>query len=189
MRTWATDAYSLERHLCLLAVHLVGLLFCHVFLFRQVLAPPALCVLQTQPALLLNPIGILASSSWSCDLWSFWPLAGLCSGPIEFINKNRIKKFAKKKYVDGRWPCSAIDCTVMNLSPCSLWTTEHLPFWIHNHDTITCYQSTCLPAECSRQVFMEHSTTFTVFCCSCINLFETCKHIGINLQKSMNLLG
>lgn len=54
MRTWATDAYSLEMHLYLLAARLVGLLFCHGFLFRHVLAPPALCVLQTQPAPLLE---------------------------------------------------------------------------------------------------------------------------------------
>ena len=27
---------------------------------------------------------------------------------------------------------------------------------IPNHDTITCYQWTCLPVECSKQVFLEH---------------------------------
>lgn len=42
---------------------------------------------------------------------------------------------------------------------------EDAPF-IPNHDTITCYQPTCLPVEHSKQV-MEHSAYFPVFCSPC----------------------
>lgn len=55
-----------------------------------------------------------------------------------------------------------------------LWTTE--PYkdasFIPSHDDITCYQRTCLPNKCSKQLFLENSTTFPVFCCPCTNLFK-----------------
>lgn len=54
MRTWATDAYSLEMHLYLLAARLVGLLFCHGFLFRHVFCTSS-SVRLTNPA--STPVG------------------------------------------------------------------------------------------------------------------------------------
>lgn len=51
-----------------------------------------------------------------------------------------------------------------------LWTAE--PY--KDHDDITCYQQTFLPNKCSKQLFLENSTTFPVFCCTCTNLFQMC---------------
>ena len=55
-----------------------------------------------------------------------------------------------------------------------LWTTK--PFQSRYCYVICdiCYQLTCLPVECSRQVFFEHSTVFPIFCCSCPNFFGMC---------------
>ena len=56
-----------------------------------------------------------------------------------------------------------------------LWLTYPFKdFFIPNLDTSTCYQWTCLPVEFSKQMFLEHSTFFPVFCCPCPNLFELC---------------
>ena len=43
-----------------------------------------------------------------------------------------------------------------------------------NHDTVSCHQLTCLPVECSKQVFLEYSKTFPVFSGSCPNFFGMC---------------
>lgn len=61
----------------------------------------------------------------------------------------------------------------------ALWTVvhfEHAPF-IPTHDTVTCYQLTCLAAECSKQVFLKHSTSFRFLClflCLSFHLFMCC---------------
>ncbi len=59
-----------------------------------------------------------------------------------------------------------------------LWTAALLvdaPF-------TTFYQRTCSLVECSKQVFLQHSTTVTVICCSCPNLFETCYCIKFTIS-------
>ena len=43
---------------------------------------------------------------------------------------------------------------------------------------ITCLQWSCLPVECPKQ-FLEDSTSFPVFCCSCPNLLETVFEIKV----------
>ena len=49
--------------------------------------------------------------------------------------------------------------------PC-LWNTESVEDGpLKPSHYITCYQLTCLPVECYKQVFLEHSTAFPVFCC------------------------
>ena len=50
--------------------------------------------------------------------------------------------------------------------------------------TLPCFQWTCLPVECSNQVFFEHSSTFPVFCCPCPSFFGTyCWH-----SNSLNIV-
>lgn len=59
------------------------------------------------------------------------------------------------------------------------------------YDTITCYQWTRLPIECSKQVFWEHSAMFKVCCYPCPNLSEKCCGMefrtSIYLQKSIKV--
>ena len=65
----------------------------------------------------------------------------------------------------------------MFLSPCSnalyeprpILSCGRLSLSICPIHTQSCYSHlwTCLPVECSKQVLMEHSTTFLVFCPSC----------------------
>lgn len=40
--------------------------------------------------------------------------------------------------------------------------------------TLTCFQLIRSPVECSKQMFFEHSSTFSVFCCPCLSFFEMC---------------
>ncbi len=53
------------------------------------------------------------------------------------------------------------------------WTFQGCSF--HIQSWCSHLQWTCLPVERSKQVFLEHLTTFPVFCCSCFSLFETCR--------------
>ena len=65
--------------------------------------------------------------------------------------------------------------------------------FITNRDTIT-----CSPVGDSNQVFLEHFTTFPVFCCPCLDLFETrcwhqiqtaCQNVKSKAQKASNQSG
>lgn len=78
-------------------------------------------------------------------------------------------------------PWSNILYTIMcwtSTHPC-LWTTE--PFrdapFIPNHDTLTCYQWSCLTVESSKQV------TFPVFFCPCPNFFKKCCRHQIQILR------
>ena len=45
-----------------------------------------------------------------------------------------------------------------------------------SRDTITCYQLTCSSVECSKQLFLQHYTTFPVFSLAPV---QTCfKHVA-----------
>ena len=67
--------------------------------------------------------------------------------------------------------------------PCS-WTTEPLedaPF-TSNPDTITCYKSTRLPVECSKQVFCTAKTSQLLWNWGCNN------HLILNLKDNLRLV-
>ncbi|XP_038587675.1 butyrophilin subfamily 1 member A1-like isoform X5 [Micropterus salmoides] len=51
--------------------------------------------------------------------------------------------------------------------------------------TLTCFQLTCSPVKCSKQVFYEHSSTFPVFCCPCPSFFGTCCRHQIQSQPQL----
>lgn len=74
---------------------------------------------------------------------------------------------------------------VLNLAPSLLVKSSAF------RHTITCYHLTCLPYK---QVNLEHSTTFTVFCCRCPNLIEKCccheiykKHNCTKIHRVLNI--
>uniref|UniRef100_A0AAR2LEN5 protein-glutamine gamma-glutamyltransferase n=1 Tax=Pygocentrus nattereri TaxID=42514 RepID=A0AAR2LEN5_PYGNA len=53
--------------------------------------------------------------------------------------------------------------------------------------TLTCFQLTCSPVECSKQVFFEHSSTFPVFFCPCPKFFGTCCRHQIQNDEGYNV--
>ena len=66
-----------------------------------------------------------------------------------------------------------VDVVISFMQSCVLQGGEPRPI-IPNRDTITCYQSTCLPADCFKQVGFFALHNFPSRCCCRPNLFEMC---------------
>ena len=79
-----------------------------------------------------------------------------------FLNCNAI---CSSSYSQSGKPWPILACEQLNLSGMLL---------LYSIMTLTCFQLTCSPMKCPKEVFFEHSSTFPVFCCCCPSFFGTC---------------
>lgn len=100
------------------------------------------------------------------------------------INKYRSHSFPSKQwcvFTDNSFAkCSWAHLVISIIQSCfhkvvSLWMTLFVP----DHDTITCYQWTCFPVECDKQLFLERSTTLRLLLL--LSLVQTCHCIKFQI--------
>ena len=133
----------------------------------------------------LSPASPAPASAWLktglfVSVWAGSP--GWCSDwkhkHTHSLNKTWIQSFHQQQFDEGfLTTCSNIRYTIVR------WNSLHRCWWtrkrfddisfIPDHQTISCYQWACSPVEWWTGVFGA-TTTSTVFCCSCPNVFETC---------------